>query len=421
MTTQTLSEAGQKLADALRQARVLHSWNHVSTAALNTAAALLLTAPEGEGAGLRVALELVGGYLGTVRECCPAGPGSWHLMRAQAVVKAALASPQPAVQGPVAAGVEKAPAFLREFGAGKLKVDTGTAYGRPAVFIANVLGEPGVIGDLVAPAEQGDLASIEDGEGVFIFPTMEQAEAVKAALVNIAPTPADPKTPDAGVGDEAPRTGCSKWGPGFPPSSCNAWEDCAHDGWCHDQDQCQIKGPAEPDEDDEPAPVGEDETGVREALADMLAGWRYIREHHGDLYGVGWDRAEQKAAAALAPQPPKAETPAGVGEALNAVKAVADDLAQVCVDEGDSKAAGALQFISGFVSDRLFELAALSTAPAARPGDEVSGFVLVPTKITHAMADDLFRTTWPVPTLAQAQKLWDAALAAAPAADGGLA
>lgn len=35
------------------------------------------------------------------------------------------------------------------------------------------------------------------------------------------------------------------------------------------------------------------------ALADMLSGWRYIRENHGDLYGVGWDRCEQSAKAAL--------------------------------------------------------------------------------------------------------------------------
>jgi len=59
---------------------------------------------------------------------------------------------------------------------------------------------------------------------------------------------------------------------------------------------------------------------------------------------------------------------------------------------------------------------ALSAASVARPGDGVSGFVLVPAQITQAMADDLFRTTWPVPTLAQAQKLWDAALSAAPSA-----
>lgn len=36
-----------------------------------------------------------------------------------------------------------------------------------------------------------------------------------------------------------------------------------------------------------------------EALKDMRNGWRYIRETHGDLYGVGWDRAENKANAAI--------------------------------------------------------------------------------------------------------------------------
>jgi len=37
-----------------------------------------------------------------------------------------------------------------------------------------------------------------------------------------------------------------------------------------------------------------------EALKDMLSGWRYIRETHGDLYGVGWERAEDQASAAIA-------------------------------------------------------------------------------------------------------------------------
>ena len=32
-----------------------------------------------------------------------------------------------------------------------------------------------------------------------------------------------------------------------------------------------------------------------EALEDMNCGWKYIRESHGDLYGVGWDRAQGKA------------------------------------------------------------------------------------------------------------------------------
>jgi len=41
---------------------------------------------------------------------------------------------------------------------------------------------------------------------------------------------------------------------------------------------------------------------LREALRDMLAGWRYIRQTHGELYGVGWDRCEQSASAALKEQ-----------------------------------------------------------------------------------------------------------------------
>lgn len=38
---------------------------------------------------------------------------------------------------------------------------------------------------------------------------------------------------------------------------------------------------------------------LRAALSDMLAGWQYIRKFHGDLYGVGWDRCEAAAVAAL--------------------------------------------------------------------------------------------------------------------------
>ena len=35
------------------------------------------------------------------------------------------------------------------------------------------------------------------------------------------------------------------------------------------------------------------------ALEDMLSGWKYIRESHGDLYGVGWDRAQDNAESAI--------------------------------------------------------------------------------------------------------------------------
>tara|TARA_R110000868_G_scaffold52833_2_gene166405 strand:- start:1720 stop:1980 length:261 start_codon:yes stop_codon:yes gene_type:complete len=37
-----------------------------------------------------------------------------------------------------------------------------------------------------------------------------------------------------------------------------------------------------------------------EALKDMNSGWKYIRHSYGDLYGVGWDRAQGKADAAIA-------------------------------------------------------------------------------------------------------------------------
>jgi hypothetical protein len=50
------------------------------------------------------------------------------------------------------------------------------------------------------------------------------------------------------------------------------------------------------------------------AMSDMLAGWRYIRKHHGDLYGVGWDRAEKAATAALAKAHPPATEKTEGGE-----------------------------------------------------------------------------------------------------------
>lgn len=37
-----------------------------------------------------------------------------------------------------------------------------------------------------------------------------------------------------------------------------------------------------------------------DALEDMLSGWVYLREHHGELSGVGWDRAQDKAEVAIA-------------------------------------------------------------------------------------------------------------------------
>lgn len=36
-----------------------------------------------------------------------------------------------------------------------------------------------------------------------------------------------------------------------------------------------------------------------DAVKDLLSGWKYIRETYGDLYGVGWDRAQSKAEKAI--------------------------------------------------------------------------------------------------------------------------
>lgn len=38
---------------------------------------------------------------------------------------------------------------------------------------------------------------------------------------------------------------------------------------------------------------------LEDALSDARSGMRYIREVHGNLYGVGFDRVEEKAAKAL--------------------------------------------------------------------------------------------------------------------------
>jgi len=42
--------------------------------------------------------------------------------------------------------------------------------------------------------------------------------------------------------DGQQKNGSSKWGSHFPSSSCTSYEDCCHDGACHDQAVCGIKG-----------------------------------------------------------------------------------------------------------------------------------------------------------------------------------
>jgi hypothetical protein len=63
---------------------------------------------------------------------------------------------------------------------------------------------------------------------------------------------------------------------------------------------------------------------LREALEDLLNGWKYIRRTHGDLYGVGWDRAQSKGESALAALP----APAPAQPASPTDMAVYDSIAQ---------------------------------------------------------------------------------------------
>jgi hypothetical protein len=46
-------------------------------------------------------------------------------------------------------------------------------------------------------------------------------------------------------------------------------------------------------------PIKELTDEVKDALMDALSGWKYIRQCHGDLYGVGWDRVQEKLEAIL--------------------------------------------------------------------------------------------------------------------------
>ena len=67
------------------------------------------------------------------------------------------------------------------FGHGRLVVDTGTYHKRPAVFICAV-DAPGEVGTS-AKALNHDKESLQPGEMVLTFPTVEQAKSVADDLV----------------------------------------------------------------------------------------------------------------------------------------------------------------------------------------------------------------------------------------------
>jgi hypothetical protein len=73
------------------------------------------------------------------------------------------------------------------FGEGKLVIDTGTHYGKPAVFIAPAK-MPGEVGTF-AKREGNPKDQLVSGEIFFTFPTEEQAQRVADALCNSPDAP----------------------------------------------------------------------------------------------------------------------------------------------------------------------------------------------------------------------------------------
>lgn len=185
------------------------------------------------------------------------------------------------------------------------------------------------------------------------------------------------------------------------------------------------------------APAGEDETGVREALvADVL---HYIQSSEDGLSRVPRQllcRIEDVLRSGAVPQPPKAETPAGV---VWGIEDTGDDIwigpmrpdgAKVdqVIYHRDLKDYGP-EYRRRARADAKLTVdginAALSTAPAARPGDEVNELreALVEIKkiglVTRTRASNS-EQDWKN-AVVRMEREAEQALAAAPAADGGRA
>lgn len=74
----------------------------------------------------------------------------------------------------------------------------------------------------------------------------------------------------------------------------------SYDPDCYEHgDAARAREAAQAVQEDELARLKEVNELLARAVEDLLNGWKYIRSTHGDLYGVGWDRAQDKADAAL--------------------------------------------------------------------------------------------------------------------------
>ncbi len=108
------------------------------------------------------------------------------IRRGDALKAAKLAAPNAAPMEAIAAlPAVSAPSLT--FGEGKLVIDTGTHYGKPAVFIAPAK-MPGEVG-ASARREGNPKDQLVSGEIFFTFPTAEQAQRVADALCNSPDAP----------------------------------------------------------------------------------------------------------------------------------------------------------------------------------------------------------------------------------------
>lgn len=437
-----LTPEGQRLETAMVEAGAMGRESLLSpkrVLALNTAAALLLTAPEGEEAGLREAIE------DAIRgETYTQSPDVFEVRGVEEAATAVLAllpslTKQPAAQEPSAAGVDRTD-WIKH----------------------------GAVTEMADAAFAVHATAPSQAQMNRLHTAAERLLDLRAAIATL--TPAAPKTPDAATGGSVgdgvrdalkeiteAADGLLNTLPGhWHDDATIRLTDAANDA------RTTLKAAEQEDLYEPPAPVGEDETGVREALAWYGEQARLARLIHSEgdsgRHALS-DDGGKRAAAALAPQPPKAETPAGVGELIGSEDAYIARVLAMSSDEirAEAEAVGVeippprslsaslrnLRFrLESALANRLEEGdreaigwlnegiiaigAALSTAPAARPGDEVQ-IALKDCADAVAFFDQV-KAASDAEQIAVGRDHWNwieascrraAALAAAPDADGG--
>lgn len=288
----------------------------------------------------------------------------------------AIARPQPEAKGPVAAGEDDALAAVCE----PWSLSTGEPpnYDSPlsGVFGAGMAYTERLLAKLldVSFYEGGDGSEDFDNDATMTLVNIlvaaglydkDENRPISAALASTTP-PAEAKTPDAGVEDERDDVlfAFHRYVKKPTPFEVTWWTrhfpQFADDIRAHAVEAIDMEARAALTPT---GSAGEDDTGVREA----------IRE--GERLSLAL-KASAVRAPDYAPQPPKAETPAGVwpeyrgegvwGERSTLARAMAEALGE----RGCGFDIG--MGVYEIAVDRVLQArAALSTAPAARPGDEV--------------------------------------------------